>query len=112
VDEPSASRVGVSSGHELVLLGVLPGELEIAKDAREGRFVDHRAEIAAYNRAYLTLPKMYPNNVKLVDMWTPMVDTNGWGLSNMFLDGVHPGSNGWDLVMGTIRDALYSNLPK
>jgi len=77
-----------------------------------GIFGDDRSRIAAYNQAYLTLPQMYPNNVKLVDMWTPMVDTNGWGLLNMFLDGVHPGPNGWDLVMGTIRDALYANLPK
>ena len=73
---------------------------------------DFRSAIAAYNQAYTTLPQLYPNNVKLVDMWTPMVDINGWGLANMFLDGVHPGSNGWDLVMGTIRDALYSNLPQ
>jgi len=77
-----------------------------------GIFGDERSRIAAYNQAYLSLPQMYPNNVKLVDMWTPMVDTNGWGLLNMFVDGVHPGSNGWDLVMGTIRDALYSNLPE
>ncbi|MGO9515812.1 MAG: GDSL-type esterase/lipase family protein [Candidatus Korobacteraceae bacterium] len=73
---------------------------------------DFRSAIAAYNQAYTSLPMLYPKNVKLVDMWTPMVDTSGWGLSNMFLDGVHPGTNGWDLVMGTIRDALYSNLPR
>jgi lysophospholipase L1-like esterase len=74
---------------------------------------DHRAAIAAYNQAYTTLPPLYPNNVKLVDMWTPMVATNGWGLANMFrADGVHFGTDGQDLVMGTIRDALYSNLPK
>lgn len=77
-----------------------------------GIFGDERAKIAAYNQAYTTIPPLYPNNVKLVDMWTPMVDTNGWGLLNMFLDGVHPGPNGWDLVMGTIRDSLYANLPK
>ena len=74
---------------------------------------DFRSAIAAYNQAYTTLPKLYPNNVKLVDMWTPMVDTNGWGLINVFKkDGVHFGPNGQDLVMGTIRDALYSNLPQ
>ena len=73
---------------------------------------DYRLAIAQYNQAYTMLPQLYPNNVKLVDMWTPMVDTNGWGLRNMFLDGVHPGPNGWDLVMGTIRDSLYSNLPQ
>jgi lysophospholipase L1-like esterase len=77
-----------------------------------GIFGDERSRIAAYNQAYKTLPQLYPNNVKLVDMWTPMVDTNGWGLLNMFLDGVHPGPNGWDLVMGTIRDSLYANLPQ
>ena len=77
-----------------------------------GIFGDERSRIAQYNAAYLTLPQMYPNNVKLVDMWTPMVDTNGWGLLNMFLDGVHPGPNGWDLVMGTIRNSLYANLPQ
>jgi lysophospholipase L1-like esterase len=77
-----------------------------------GLFGDERSTIAAYNQAYLTLPPMYPNNVKLVDMWTPMVDTQGWGLQNMFVDGVHPGPDGWDLVMGTIRDSLYANLPK
>ena len=75
-------------------------------------FGDERATIAQYNQAYLSLPQLYPNNVKLVDMWTPMVDTNSWGLLNMFLDGVHPGPNGWDLVMGTIRDAVYANLPQ
>jgi lysophospholipase L1-like esterase len=77
-----------------------------------GIFGDERATIAAYNQAYTTLPPLYPNNVKLVDMWTPMMDTNGWGLLNMFRDGVHFGANGQDLVMGTIRDALYSNLPQ
>lgn len=78
-----------------------------------GSFGDERSRIAAYNQAYTGLPSMYPNNVKLIDMWTPMVDTNGWGLVNMFTgDGIHPGPNGWDLVMGTIRDALYANLPK
>ena len=73
---------------------------------------DYRNAIAAYNQAYTLLPSLYPNNVKLVDMWTPMVDTSGWGLNNMFKDGVHFGPNGQDLVMGTIRDALYSNLPR
>ena len=73
---------------------------------------DYRAVIANYNQAYTTLPPLYPKNVKLVDMWTPMVDTSGWGLINMFRDGVHFGPNGQDLVMGTIRDALYSNLPQ
>jgi len=73
---------------------------------------DFRYLIQQYNQAYLTLPTMYPNNVKLVDMWTPMVDTNGWALMNMFKDGVHFGPNGKDLVMGTIRDSLYSNLPQ
>ncbi len=78
-----------------------------------GSFGDERSRIAAYNQAYTTLTSIYPNNVKLIDMWTPMVDTNGWGLVNMFTgDGIHPGPNGWDLVMGTIRDALYANLPK
>jgi len=77
-----------------------------------GIFGDQRARIAAYNQAYLSLPQLYPNNVKLVDMWTPMVDTSGWGLANMFRDGVHFGTNGQDLVMGTIRDAVYSNLPR
>jgi len=73
-------------------------------------FGDLRSRIAAYNKAYAGLPKLYPNNVQLVDMWTPMVDTNGWGLANMFVDGVHFGPNGQDLVMGTIRDGLYSGL--
>jgi lysophospholipase L1-like esterase len=73
---------------------------------------DYRLLIAQYNQAYTTLPPLFPNNVKLVDMWTPMVDTNGWALMNMFKDGVHFGPNGQDLVMGTIRDALYSNLPQ
>ena len=77
-----------------------------------GVFGDERSRIAAYNQAYLSLPQLYPNNVKLVDMWTPMVDTNGWGLLNMFRDGVHFGPNGQDLVMGTIRDSLYANLPQ
>jgi len=73
---------------------------------------DFRLLVQQYNAAYLTLPPLYPNNVKLVDMWTPMVDTNGWALMNMFKDGVHFGPNGQDVVMGTIRDALYSNLPQ
>jgi lysophospholipase L1-like esterase len=73
-------------------------------------FGDLRSEIAAYNQAYTSLPKLYPNNVRLVDMWTPMVDVNGWGLANMFRDHVHFGTNGQDLVMGTIRDALYAGL--
>lgn len=71
---------------------------------------DLRSAIAAYNQAYAGLPMLYPNNVRLVDMWTPMVDTSGWGLANMFRDHVHFGANGQDLVMGTIRDALYSGL--
>ncbi len=76
-------------------------------------FGDKRSVIAAYNRAYAGLPMLYPNNVQLVDMWTPMVDVSGWGLANMFLsDGVHPGPNGNDLVMGVIRDALYSGLAR
>jgi lysophospholipase L1-like esterase len=75
-----------------------------------GIFGDERSTIATYNQAYAGLPKLYPNNVQLVDMWTPMVDVNGWGLANMFVDGVHFGKNGQDLVMGTIRDALYSGL--
>jgi len=73
-------------------------------------FGDLRSEIAAYNQAYTSLPKLYPANVRLVDMWTPMVDVNGWGLANMFRDHVHFGTNGQDLVMGTIRDALYAGL--
>jgi lysophospholipase L1-like esterase len=76
-------------------------------------FGDKRSVIAAYNQAYATLPQLYPNNVQVVDMWTPMVDTSGWGLANMFLtDGAHFGPNGKDLVMGVIRDALYSELPR
>ena len=71
---------------------------------------DDRATIAAYNKAYAGLPQLYPNNVRLVDMWTPMVDTNGWGLVNMFRDHVHFGVNGQDVVMGTIRDGLYAGL--
>lgn len=73
---------------------------------------DFRLLIAQYNQAYTTLPPLYPKNVHLVDMWTPMVDTNGWALLNMFRDGVHFGPNGQDLVMGTIRDALYSGLAR
>ena len=72
---------------------------------------DFRSAIASYNQAYATLPQQYPNNVVLVDMWTPMVQTDGWGLSNMFLsDGLHFGPNGQDLVMGVIRDGLYAGL--
>jgi lysophospholipase L1-like esterase len=72
---------------------------------------DFRSAIGTYNQAYATLPQLYPNNVVLVDMWTPMVQTDGWGLSNMFLsDGIHFGPNGQDLVMGVIRDGLYAGL--
>jgi lysophospholipase L1-like esterase len=74
-------------------------------------FGDKRGVIAAYNQAYTSLPTLYPNNVQLVDMWSPMVDVSGWGLANMFLsDGVHFGPNGQDVVMGAIRDALYTGL--
>jgi hypothetical protein len=75
-------------------------------------FGDKRSLIASYNQAYAELPQEYPNNVQVVDMWTPMADAQGWGLANMFLsDGAHFGPNGQDLVMGVIRDALYGGLP-
>jgi hypothetical protein len=49
--------------------------------------------------------------VVMVDMWTPMVQTDGFGLSNMFIsDGAHFGPNGQDVVMGVIRDGLYAGL--
>ena len=75
---------------------------------------DERSAIAAYNRAYSTLPQMYPNNVVLVDMWTPLVDTIGWGLNNIldYGDGIHFGSNGRYSVMGIVRDGLYAALPQ
>ncbi|MFI5116352.1 MAG: SGNH/GDSL hydrolase family protein [Terriglobales bacterium] len=75
-----------------------------------GGLGDLRSAIASFNQAYATFPQLYPNNVVLVDMWTPMVQTDGWGLSNMFVDGVHFGPNGQDLVMGVIRDGLYAGL--
>jgi hypothetical protein len=72
---------------------------------------DLRSSIAVYNQAYTAFPSQYPNNVVMVEMWTPLVDTNGWGLANMYLsDGAHFGPNGQDLVMGTIRDGLYAGL--
>jgi lysophospholipase L1-like esterase len=72
---------------------------------------DLRSAIASYNSAYTTFPQLYPNNVVMVDMWTPMVQTDGWGLSNMFMsDGAHFGPNGQDVVMGVIRDGLYAGL--
>jgi lysophospholipase L1-like esterase len=75
---------------------------------------DKRSVIAAYNRAYATLPQIYPNNVVLVDMWTPLVDTTGWGLANIldYGDGVHFGPNGRYAVMGIVRDGLYAALPQ
>jgi lysophospholipase L1-like esterase len=97
-----------------ILIGENPSMLILASNVPPlGKNVkDHRDAISQYNQAYLTLPQMYPNNVKVVDMWTPMVDVNGWALANMFRDGVHFNQNGQDLVMGTIRDSLYSNLPQ
>jgi hypothetical protein len=73
---------------------------------------DKRSVVAAYNQAYAGLPALYPNNVVLVDMWTPLVDTAGWGLSTIldYGDGIHFGPNGRFAVMGVIRDALYSGL--
>ncbi len=72
---------------------------------------DLRSAIAGYNNAYATFPQLYPNNVVMVDMWTPMVQTDGFGLSNMFIsDGAHFGPNGQDVVMGVIRDGLYAAL--
>ncbi len=72
-----------------------------------------RSVSAAYNQAYAQLPQRYLNNLVVVDMWTPMVDINGWSLANMFLsDGVHVGPNGQDLVIGVIRDGLYSGLAR
>src|ERR1022692_4205618 len=35
---------------------------------------DKRAAVTAYNQAYAGIPPLYPNNVVLVDMWTPLVD--------------------------------------
>jgi lysophospholipase L1-like esterase len=74
---------------------------------------DDRSVIAAYNRAYPTLYQTFPNNVVLVDMWTPLVDTAGWALSNIvdYGDGIHFGSNGRYAVMGVVRDGLYAALP-
>jgi lysophospholipase L1-like esterase len=72
---------------------------------------DLRSDIDSYNQAYATLPQQYPNNVVVVDMWSPLVQTNGWGLTNMLSDdGIHFGSNGQDTVMGVIRDGLYAGL--
>jgi lysophospholipase L1-like esterase len=72
---------------------------------------DLRSTIDSYNQAYAALPQQYPNNVIVVDMWSPMVQTNGWGLTNMFLDdGIHFGPNGQDTVMSVIRDGLYEGL--
>jgi hypothetical protein len=77
-------------------------------------FGDKRSVIAAYNLAYAGVPQLFPNNVMLVDMWTPLVEATGWGLANI-LDGnsdVHFGPNGQYTVMGIIRDALYSGLAR
>lgn len=72
---------------------------------------DLRSAIATFNQAYAAFPQLYPNNVVMVDMWTPIVQTDGWGLSNMFVsDGAHFGPNGQDVVMGVIRDGLYAGL--
>jgi lysophospholipase L1-like esterase len=72
---------------------------------------DLRPDIATYNQAYAALPQQYANNVVVVDMWAPMVRTDGWGLDNMFLDdGIHFGPNGQDTVMSVIRDGLYAGL--
>jgi lysophospholipase L1-like esterase len=72
---------------------------------------DLRSDIATYNQAYAALPQQYPNNVVVVDMWSPMVKTDGWGLDNMFdTDGIHFGANGQDTVMSVIRDGLYAGL--
>jgi hypothetical protein len=75
---------------------------------------DERRAVAAYNQAYGSLPQLYPNNVALVDMWTPLVDTTGWGLPNILDagDGIHFGPNGRYAVMGIVRDALYAGLPQ
>jgi lysophospholipase L1-like esterase len=75
---------------------------------------DERTVVAAYNAAYAGLPALYPNNVVLVDMWTPLVDTVGWGLANIldYGDGIHFGPNGRYAVMDVVRDALYSGLAR
>ena len=42
-------------------------------------FGDLRSAVASYNQAYAAFPILYPHNVVLVDMWTPMVQTDSWG---------------------------------
>lgn len=94
----------------LVLLSNVPPFAPISK-----QYVgDERSAVAAYNQAYALLPPLYPNNVVLVDMWTPLVDVNGWGLANIldYADGIHFGNNGRYAVMGIIRDSLYSGLAR
>jgi hypothetical protein len=96
--------------HIVILLSNVPPFAPISLNY----YPDERRTIAAYNQAYASLPQLYPNNVVLVDMWTPLVDTTGWGLPSIldYADGIHFGSNGRYAVMGIVRDALYAGLPQ
>jgi hypothetical protein len=96
--------------HMVILLSNVPPFAPISL-----RYIpDERLTVAAYNQAYAALPQLYPNNVVLVDMWTPLVDTTGWGLPNIldYGDGIHFGTNGRYAVMGVVRDGLYAGLSK
>jgi len=77
-------------------------------------YSDKRSVIGAFNQAYVNFPQLYPNNVVLVDMWTPLTDTAGWALNNImdYGDGIHFGPNGRYAVMGVVRDGLYAALPR
>ena len=101
--------IGLNS-HIVILLSNVPPFAPVSLNY----YPDERRTIAAYNQAYASLPQLYPNNVVLVDMWTPLVDTSGWGLPNIldYPQGVHFGPNGRYAVMGIIRDALYAGLPQ
>jgi lysophospholipase L1-like esterase len=96
--------------HMVILLSNVPPFAPISLDY----IPDERRAVTAYNQAYASLPQLYPNNVVLVDMWTPLVDTTGWGLGNIldYGDGIHFGPNGRYAVMGVVRDALYAGLPQ
>lgn len=106
--ETMLNQLIAQNSHVLILLSNVPPFAPIS--LRE--LPDERSRVAAYNQAYAGFPQLYPNNVLLVDMWTPLVDINGWGLPNIldYGDGIHFGTNGRYAVMGVVRDALYAGL--
>jgi hypothetical protein len=74
---------------------------------------DYRAPIAAYNALYATLPSQYPGSVVLADVWSDVVQEDGWAWPQDMAGpcGIHPGqpgqnNAGWTAFMAQVKQAI------